>query len=838
MEDNKWIQVYDPDGVRGEINESERHLLNEGFREVTTQELEQELLNEKLAQPIEQVKAGTEGLARGFTFGISDLVIKELADQGIVDLDMVKARKETGVSKGLEFAGDIGSLLLGGGLVKGAGLVGKQVAKQTTKQVLKKASLRGAGEGAVLESADIVSETALNENPELTAENLIKRIGTSAIFGTIADGAITTGVHGISKALYNSQLGKKVAKKAMDKFGVPHDLNDAYKKVLGVTKVKQKENFNLLIKEFEGLPNIQNKLKDIETKYNSGKIIGVLDGTPKIKENLGNYDDIIGKELGDTRETLFNQLDKLALEKPELVKNITMNPTTLINNIDEVAKGYKKSLLPEVQKLADDLEKYKTNIISRMNEDNSFRNMVKSRIEFDKDIRKAWDSVALSKDVQKNVRNSLENAITKDMEEMVIILKNQGITDDIILKAPTKIKELKSDLNLVKKLDKVIGIDPKDAADKLNLLQMIRNPFNYLKYGGAGLLGGPLGALIPFGADVLGTRLPNIYINLARSGIQIPKISTKTLPKSIKNVLAQSNKLGKLPLEKVSLSDVAVVMAAMLYDNKIPENEKQAAKNILNESTDVLESISNKFTQLESKEINKQLNKINKKENKIIEDSIETLKVKSKKNPLEIKVSNYNKIIEDLKNIDSNPDNFFNNINKISQFSAIPAPQMTMAMQGKLNQITEYLVSKIPRNMLTNQKFLFKKEFPVSEAHKKEFMKAYEYALNPNLALEQIANGNIDSIALEVLQNIYPATLEKLKTKIVENADKLQDMSFQKRKALSLALNIPLEISLQYINELQSVFQTQQPNQIPNDMARKTDMSFGEETDIERIGKS
>lgn len=69
MEDlkkGKWIQVINPEGIRGEIHESEADLLNQGFKKVSPDVLESERVDEAISSPEQKVQAAGEGVLLRF----------------------------------------------------------------------------------------------------------------------------------------------------------------------------------------------------------------------------------------------------------------------------------------------------------------------------------------------------------------------------------------------------------------------------------------------------------------------------------------------------------------------------------------------------------------------------------------------------------------------------------------------------------------------------------------------------------------------------------------------------------------------------------------------------
>lgn len=177
-----------------------------------------------------EVAAGALGVARGATLGLSDVAGAALgggeAIQGYQDVN-------PNASIGGEVAGTLGSLLIpGAGAARGGSLLARGAravsaparglaalaegggALATRTLAAGEAGLgrrlfaRGVGgavegsiEGAVSEGGRILSEEALGQDPDTTAEAVLARLGTGALYGGTAGGLLGSGFGAAGESL-------------------------------------------------------------------------------------------------------------------------------------------------------------------------------------------------------------------------------------------------------------------------------------------------------------------------------------------------------------------------------------------------------------------------------------------------------------------------------------------------------------------------------------------------------------------------------------------------------------------------------------------------------------
>lgn len=252
-EEGARVAVVDELGKIGTIDASEymsKNISQAGMRIATPQEVEEQRKEQEYGNSLATLQATAEGVARGTTVGLSDLLLKNLG----VSAEGLRERKERNpiASTTGEVGGVIGSAVFTGGAFGvagtgaktaagrlGAGLLGSTpaglvarggmaaeegLARLVGEGVLRKAlttAAVGAGEGAIYGAGEAVSESALGDH-ELTAERLLASAGKGALWGGGGAGLaslLSSGVKaGVSKI--RPQKIEEVDRQLMKDFGI------------------------------------------------------------------------------------------------------------------------------------------------------------------------------------------------------------------------------------------------------------------------------------------------------------------------------------------------------------------------------------------------------------------------------------------------------------------------------------------------------------------------------------------------------------------------------------------------------------------------------------------
>lgn len=229
------INVRDPD--TGEIGGLPAHQLQDalqhGYQQVSPEEVDQYLKQQKYESPGQQVITGLEGAASGATFGLNRPIEAAL---GVKPEDIL-GREETNpgvhaIGQGLGIAG---SALLGTGeasLLEHAGQavadkVGLGAAESTIAKI-GSMGVKAAVENSIIQTGDEVGKMLI-QDPNTSVETAITNVGLAGLIGGAAGGVIGT-VHPLWKATAGGKVGsilEAITKKAGGVEGqLPEALND------------------------------------------------------------------------------------------------------------------------------------------------------------------------------------------------------------------------------------------------------------------------------------------------------------------------------------------------------------------------------------------------------------------------------------------------------------------------------------------------------------------------------------------------------------------------------------------------------------------------------------
>lgn len=213
-EDNK---LYSADASKAQ------EFLESGLRFARPEEVEERRLQKEYGEGLgASAKSLGEGVARGLSFGLSDIVLQDL---DIVSKEALKERKDRNkaLSIGGEVLGSVAPILLSAGTgaaAKGASLApsallskaGTRLEKELAKKIIKEGAAKKilpkvaaeAAEGSIYGLANLTSEAALG-NKELTADNVVANMGMGALLGGGLAASLGIGKMAGGKAISGAQ---------------------------------------------------------------------------------------------------------------------------------------------------------------------------------------------------------------------------------------------------------------------------------------------------------------------------------------------------------------------------------------------------------------------------------------------------------------------------------------------------------------------------------------------------------------------------------------------------------------------------------------------------------
>jgi len=367
----KRVNVISPYGEIGTIDQGELQAALQSGYKVQSDEAALAYDAEK-AKSLEYgdrgVEAGLAGLARGATFGLSDVA---LTQTGLVKPETLAGLKEynPGASTVGDIAGVVGTSLAGPGaaLVKGAAKIGESVAgKFIAGEAAKKiaaATIGSAIEGTAFATSQPISEAALGD-PTLTAQRAFAEIGIGTLLGAGIGGVISALGAGAKKILPQIKTAVKEADDVAAAASVPREVIEGADDVAASQgsqpfKAEGKIVFDMpdekILKQAEAI-NPKNPLKQNDLDFI--KEFGAPDATgkPTIFAKIGT-DEVptlnlasktevtLADKLEESMHKLTSMTDEMEAKASEILDNtpIYMGRNTYKKMFKDVQKSIEKS---------------------------------------------------------------------------------------------------------------------------------------------------------------------------------------------------------------------------------------------------------------------------------------------------------------------------------------------------------------------------------------------------------------------------------------------------------------------------------------------------------------
>lgn len=159
------------------------------------------------------------------------------------------------------------------------------------------------------------------------------------------------------------------------------------------------------------------------------------------------------------------------------------------------------------------------------------------------------------------------------------------------------------------------------------------------------------------------------------------------------------------------------------------------------------------------------------------------------------------------------------------------APRTTAKILETAKKSREFLLSKIPQNPYQGIPYREKLWKPSSQDVQK-YIRYREAVLKPSVVLDQIADGYVTPEAVEVLREIYPETLNRLKEQLLKNLEDETSLPVEKRLLLQDLLDIPLEATPETFNVYQSNALQSQEQAMRRQQVQPELMSQGQATQL------
>ena len=155
----------------------------------------------------------------------------------------------------------------------------------------------------------------------------------------------------------------------------------------------------------------------------------------------------------------------------------------------------------------------------------------------------------------------------------------------------------------------------------------------------------------------------------------------------------------------------------------------------------------------------------------------------------------YEKTLDELTKVSVNTEVTQEKLDKSTESLRIAAPRLAQQIQSKSVKVSQFLLSKAPKD--PGRKSVFGSKWRPSRSELAKFERYVAAAYNPKGALTDLRNGLLTTEAVETLLQLYPKTYEQIILQLVENMDKLQVLPYQKRVQLSVLFDSPLDPTLE-----------------------------------------
>ena len=339
------VTLVSPEGKATDVPADQaQQYLDRDFKVQTSGERAQSNVDATVAEHTSKGKAFAYGLARGATFGASDLLLN--ADQKI---DAQDAEQVHGASS---LVGNLAGALLTGGATAGklgehaaeafstrGALTAASEAGQAGKVTLLGRTVGGAVEGSAYGLGQGVSELGLSDDP-LTAEHIASTLSSNILLGGVTGGVAGGVFHGVERGLSKASESLELATKARSALeGVPGDLSTldeaglkeasvAAKAEHGADIVAERQSLEQL--RVEQRAELSNQVRDLHTELATEKpIFAAVNGDDLAKiEGVKDIKVQLAKSFSGLRSQLDNEI-AVARDPRSLIRPLEMRQGAL-----------------------------------------------------------------------------------------------------------------------------------------------------------------------------------------------------------------------------------------------------------------------------------------------------------------------------------------------------------------------------------------------------------------------------------------------------------------------------------------------------------------------------
>lgn len=798
------------------------------------------------------------GLARGATFGLSDVALTQAG----VNPETIKGYQEENPVSSM--AGEIGSAFLPTGAASLATKAGLQVASKlpaATKAIATGAQY--ATEGALFGLGQSISEAALGDH-DLISEQTLGNIGFSglmsggigAVVGKLSKKAPSTpeAMLAVEKVRQTAPPGSETS--VISNLNIPAD-----EKVYFLDKMtKLKPDAVKLKKEFDevGLPIVTGQLSDSKDIQNISSVLSQLplneDGRiirESVQAGYSKIDDIIRQSFGadehldaavggakvknliqdafDAKYTPFRESYAAREAVGNGIKIADDVSLKAYDDLVELSQKYKNETNPGRKIIREEAE----NFLKEASADAPITKLdsyAKSLSQSASEAFRAgkYDVADAYKKIQKTVDEFRDLHLEKygeagEVEAYKTLKKEYASFKKLMgeFAADTRLgKKATTEFGLNEILEKIPDekfidkiFDPKNAAGLKRLEKEFPEVFKAVVQQKKSQMY----------VDAMNNKKFNPY-NLLKNIDDQKKVSTgvKDLlftPEQRRQMEIAKKWMENLP-EKIGPSGTPEGLAWM-------EMAQDPTKGLITHFTnkygaryakkmiDQLESGQGSETLRTLMNLEKGAERVRKKVTSGITHLLEsggprraTLMGVSKLSPLSNE--EYEKTIKDINETVNNPSVFEEKVSGATEGLFQYAPNINSSMQVGIVKGLQFLQSKIPLG--ATEENIFQEKKPVSKYQIAQFKRYYDVVDNPMIAVDQLAAGFIPNETIETLRAVYPRMYMDMKQQVIDQITSMKNrekITYNTKMVLSKFMGEPMVKSLnpQSIQSIQGVFQ-------------------------------
>jgi len=849
LNDTNRIPVISPDGKFGTIDRSELAQANGmGYREATGAEVLEN--KERFDYQNMGPQAFGMGALRSLTFGISDVVAKQIWDARKLNLlrdenqaeslvgEIVGAVVPALASAGAGAAGTLGKLTAPGAIATGSKEIAKRVFKSGSPVL--RGTAEAAVEGAVWGAQPTITEATLGD-PDEVAEHLISGVGLGALFGGVLGAAgskimgsdITKRLKkiddipnkiddGISVGVKKSGLAEKYASKILDDPDAEQIEN--YSELIGISKRNRKarellfgdvktveqagkdlgksadimmENFNKITKEIIGEKKKAKMAAKIAMPNSDAT-------TQSVIKELGNFK----KQLGDMAAANHQYGFQKFIE--ELNESIKVIETKLVKNFESKSVSLGGDMFDDLDNLKRSVGRYgKRGKNSRTLNDKMDATLDvlvgenglggwydRLRLFLERDD--LWGKNAAM--AQKGVNNRWVNYLFDDNyrggKKFFIPFGTDGIGENLYRADPKAFKSLLTELSMENSLDVEYMLNKTRSIPQM--IDEIKKHYD-INYDIDGKAFKDILNDASEYSEIINKEMLEIldaHEAIRKTGFVKPPKNESGAGWVLSGILSNAAAAATTPFfGPAAFAASPLLQVGLKYGSDI-FFDPTVLPTMLNKFDGVMNGVSNKI----SGGVKKMMDISYKSRKAVIPvTTILGHKLLSSPKKKETKEESFMRLYNDINHLTTNPEQMVQTLgNNLGQVSRL-TPQVSQAMaMHSVNRI-RFLNQKLPSNPYAGTPY--ENKWKPSPTEISKFARTYNAINNPLSILDSVAEGTVNSEELEVLMGVFPSLYNKLQFTLTDNFQQLMQLPYRKRKYLAELFQLPLVVPSQIIQE-------------------------------------